>query len=466
MRVVFRCSGSSRQTVVLLLAGLLFLCPSVQSIRYRHYCDLADASVVLELQSDGRSYALPGAAEAVTLGEFSPPAMAPSTTAATGNGATDEDNSKRANSPSTIQARRCPCWNPRIYENSTGPLNSDFYCAADAATHCGVPFRGRYQDLEEPPGCVGIGEQTKFARSIWPMLVISYAFLATFLLCSRPGRNVLGCCISRIIPPWNDWMTDRIILQYPSMANGVILRSLREEQELRRRNEAAEAAAEGGAAQQQSPWRLWGNRVNTEHILELGPDEWALLVRDPATAAVIEALNNRNNATAESSEPIPTALKLRTRIYQSGDYNFLSEDEGQILQQDNDDPEKGIELSGLRSPGADNIDINEEDKLDEEEASSDEQDHHHSCTICYAPILDGERVGALPTCDHIFHVECLKLWLTRRNVCPLCLSEDIAAPQYERQTSTLHVGSVEETENTDNSEGTTGVVEVEESENI
>lgn len=42
-----------------------------------------------------------------------------------------------------------------------------------------------------------------------------------------------------------------------------------------------------------------------------------------------------------------------------------------------------------------------------------------SCSICLAPVEDGERVGAL-TCNHIFHSGCLKDWLRRHNRCPLC----------------------------------------------
>ena len=56
-----------------------------------------------------------------------------------------------------------------------------------------------------------------------------------------------------------------------------------------------------------------------------------------------------------------------------------------------------------------------------------DEDSQLSCTICFSPIEEGERVGAL-SCDHIFHVECLKAWLSRRNVCPLCQQQDVAQP--------------------------------------
>lgn len=417
------------------LVVLLLLSPYIsadEAVRYRHYCGLEGSPIVtLELRDGG--YFLPGA-EAVLFG------ATPTTTVST------EDDDKM---PATIQARKCSCWHPRLFEgnNETQHLNDDFYCPAEV-THCGIPVTGGYQHDIHPPGCVSVGDEAKFARSIWPMLVISYAFLATFLLCSRPGRNVLGCCFSFCFPKWNLWTTKRIIETQPSMANGIILRALRDEQETRRRNEEAAAPENADTQQQQpsSPWSLWGRRLRgttSEYVLELGPDEWALLVRDPATAAVVEAMNNRNNNNDndEPAEPAPTALKLKTRVYHCGDYDLVAENEGPGHDDENEDPERGIQLSQLGSSTSGSP-YQEEEKIDE-----DEKRHRHSCTICYGPIEEGDRVGALPTCDHIFHVDCLKSWLARRNVCPLCLSEDIAAPQYESAESATTDADRNATEN-------------------
>ena len=60
----------------------------------------------------------------------------------------------------------------------------------------------------------------------------------------------------------------------------------------------------------------------------------------------------------------------------------------------------------------------------------DDDEDSEDCTICFAPLMDGDRVGVLP-CNHLFHVDCLKEWLQRRNVCPLCQSQDIATPRYD-----------------------------------
>ena len=53
------------------------------------------------------------------------------------------------------------------------------------------------------------------------------------------------------------------------------------------------------------------------------------------------------------------------------------------------------------------------------------------CTICFVAIENGDRVGEFP-CQHLFHIDCLKTWLRNRNVCPLCLAENIATPLYNQ----------------------------------
>eukprot|EP00977_Amphora_coffeiformis_P001157 scaffold244_cov172-Amphora_coffeaeformis.AAC.10 len=57
-----------------------------------------------------------------------------------------------------------------------------------------------------------------------------------------------------------------------------------------------------------------------------------------------------------------------------------------------------------------------------------EQEATNECTICLSEFANGDKVGDLP-CSHIFHVEpCLKKWIVRRNHCPLCQANNLAAP--------------------------------------
>ena len=41
------------------------------------------------------------------------------------------------------------------------------------------------------------------------------------------------------------------------------------------------------------------------------------------------------------------------------------------------------------------------------------------CSICYYNIKDEEDIMQLP-CKHYFHVDCIKEWLQKERVCPMC----------------------------------------------
>uniref|UniRef100_A0A0E0CIK4 RING-type E3 ubiquitin transferase n=1 Tax=Oryza meridionalis TaxID=40149 RepID=A0A0E0CIK4_9ORYZ len=42
------------------------------------------------------------------------------------------------------------------------------------------------------------------------------------------------------------------------------------------------------------------------------------------------------------------------------------------------------------------------------------------CAICLGVVRDGEAVRRLPECKHLFHVECVDMWLYSHATCPLC----------------------------------------------
>jgi Ring finger domain len=66
------------------------------------------------------------------------------------------------------------------------------------------------------------------------------------------------------------------------------------------------------------------------------------------------------------------------------------------------------------------------------------------CTICFAELVDGDRVGILEVCNHQFHVDCLKPWLQRRNACPLCQKEGIAKPHYQESNNNSNAATSSE----------------------
>ncbi|GJM92457.1 hypothetical protein PR202_ga08933 [Eleusine coracana subsp. coracana] len=50
------------------------------------------------------------------------------------------------------------------------------------------------------------------------------------------------------------------------------------------------------------------------------------------------------------------------------------------------------------------------------------------CAICLTEFAQGERVRALPYCNHGFHVRCIDRWLAARQTCPTCRRPPFAKP--------------------------------------
>lgn len=51
----------------------------------------------------------------------------------------------------------------------------------------------------------------------------------------------------------------------------------------------------------------------------------------------------------------------------------------------------------------------------------------NECSVCLSGFSDGEDVRKLPKCKHLFHSECVDMWLYSHSNCPLCRAEVAAA---------------------------------------
>lgn len=90
--------------------------------------------------------------------------------------------------------------------------------------------------------------------------------------------------------------------------------------------------------------------------------------------------------------------------------------------------------------------------------ASDEHDHRDLCSICLQEFEQGDRVGDLP-CGHVFHANCLKTWIQRKNHCPLCQADNLALPRNnDNHGNNDGINTVEGVEmaNLDSSRTTTG----------
>ncbi|CAL5038853.1 unnamed protein product [Urochloa decumbens] len=75
-----------------------------------------------------------------------------------------------------------------------------------------------------------------------------------------------------------------------------------------------------------------------------------------------------------------------------------------------------------------------------ESARRDDGGRAAQCSVCLGTVLAGEMVRRLPLCKHLYHVECIDMWLASHTTCPLCRADveppgddDQAAPPAEPQ---------------------------------
>ncbi|XP_066318298.1 E3 ubiquitin-protein ligase EL5-like [Miscanthus floridulus] len=50
------------------------------------------------------------------------------------------------------------------------------------------------------------------------------------------------------------------------------------------------------------------------------------------------------------------------------------------------------------------------------------------CAICLTMVQDGETLRLLPACGHLFHIECIDLWLRSHATAPICQRDVVEAP--------------------------------------
>ena len=120
---------------------------------------------------------------------------------------------------------------------------------------------------------------------------------------------------------------------------------------------------------------------------------------------------NRTMHPLQNGSEKPSSLALKTRIFQPE--NPTQKESSEHDSQVQDDPDDNC--------------------LEE------------SCIICFQPIEAGDRIGDL-SCNHVFHADCLKTWLKRRNSCPLCNATEVATPRtvIDSNQSSEVTGSVTE----------------------
>ncbi|KAH7447113.1 hypothetical protein KP509_01G091800 [Ceratopteris richardii] len=70
------------------------------------------------------------------------------------------------------------------------------------------------------------------------------------------------------------------------------------------------------------------------------------------------------------------------------------------------------------------------------------QHGYDECAVCLSPFQEKESVKVLPTCRHLFHVNCIDTWLQSHANCPLC-RENITLPAIEQLIASIMIDSAE-----------------------
>ena len=72
-----------------------------------------------------------------------------------------------------------------------------------------------------------------------------------------------------------------------------------------------------------------------------------------------------------------------------------------------------------------------------EEYVSCGQPEHDTCPVCLSILRNGQKLWRLRRCEHVFHSECAKEWISRQPNCPLCRTTVHTPPRQNACNSML-----------------------------
>lgn len=318
-----------------------------------------------------------------------------------------------------VLARRCPCtwWYDKARTGGSSSHQQHYYCPADK-THCYV--QRSYDSVPPQPLC--LSEEKKLSsvtQTIWPVVVVWYVLLATCLVCTTPGRNALDCALAAVLPCWNDVVIKIMLRRNPDRASYLVRRFYwrnRERIEQRYRDMMSAQQDRGGGRRDNAGGGDGngnvGDMTTTPQPQQQNPTELRLrtrIYRDAdlaSTAAAADAVSSPSSPAGSEGEPAVTG--------DNGDACFSSGADGDDSAQSPPPPteiepvadtdKKPLSLSS--SPAAAAAHAAERQVVGVDAADSEDLTEGAAglaCTICFVPLEDGDRVGALP-CNHTVSV--------------------------------------------------------------
>jgi len=326
----------------------------------------------------------------------------------------------------SLYARSCPC----------SPQERTFCLAQPhvAQNTCGIP-----RDSRLPVGCYNLTNRNVFIRNAWPVVVLWYGALFIFLIVTENGKSARNWVLAKICPGRDEHLADAYLQREIVIRDR--LRRVRLGRGDRRVTALDEEEGGGLAAADMQRIRTQTLVLKTKRFnAQREKDKRRRRRREQHLTGVEES-----DASTESAPKTPEHGKPSSAVYENNDVNTpetMALDDS--VQSPMSFPSDGPVTTSASADSFQDNEIPQSMSADqammlcapcmpitpvaEEFDQSDDDEEDFTCTICIMEVEDGDKVGAL-SCNHIFHVECLKEWIKRKNVCPLCQEPEIASPR-------------------------------------
>ena len=365
----------------------------------------------------------------------------------------------------TIFARECPCGSRR--------RNTTTYCliTSNDENHCRVPNSKDY-----PVECFNTSNYKQFITNAWPLSLLWFLALLIYLISTEAGRNTIKyacskfigclccCCPSSLLGGGETWGNSRliesIISRETAMRDLFHLTSFTravEEQRQRIANSnpvtyvlKTKAYSSPKASDSKNKQRDENGGEGEGDNMKKTLDNQESCIEMTNFQGIDQSSSNETMITTPESLESPTSLSLSFDQYDIDDngndcaINEQQEGQKQTTTKASNDDAAMFQCSSCNGNTPNDSFCNIISPPQNHYSNDEYEDEDEvMCTICMIAIEDGDRVGALP-CDHLFHVDCLKEWIKRRNVCPLCqtpIAEERNNPNDEEGGSASNVAS-------------------------
>lgn len=105
----------------------------------------------------------------------------------------------------------------------------------------------------------------------------------------------------------------------------------------------------------------------------------------------------------------------------------------------NDSVDPPAETAG----GLDPIVIDSLPKFTYKPANPPDQNEVMECSVCLSSIEEEATIRLLPNCKHMFHVECIDVWLNSNKTCPVCRT--VADPKIQAERNDICIIGIQPT---------------------